>query len=66
MTGFATRAPISISDEALMQFAVGVVLILTAIAFVAYVWTWLAARPRRSERPRARQRRQPYAAGKTR
>ena len=41
-------------------------LILTAIAFVAYVWTWLAARPRRSERPRARRRRQPYAAGKTR
>ncbi len=51
MTVFMTRAPISISDEALIQFAVGAVLILTAIAFVAYVWTWLAARPRRSEAP---------------
>jgi hypothetical protein len=66
MTVFMTRAPISISDEALMQFAVGAVLILTAIAFVAYVWTWLAARPRRSERPRARLRRRPSTAGKSR
>jgi hypothetical protein len=66
MTGFATRAPISISDEALLQFAVGAVLVLTAIAFVAYVWTWLAARPRRSERPGLRRRRRPYSAGSAR
>jgi len=66
MTGFATRAPISISDEALVQFAVGAVLVLTTIAFAAYVWTWLAARPRRSERPQRRPRRRPFAAGKSR
>jgi hypothetical protein len=61
-----TRAPISISDEALMQFAVGAVVVLTTIAFVAYVWTWVAARLRRSERPRARLRRRPSTAAKSR
>ena len=38
-----TRAPLGISEELLIQFAVAVVLVATAVAFVAYVWTWIAA-----------------------
>jgi len=44
-----TRAPIAIPEEALMEFAVIVLLITTTVAFVAYIWTWIAARTQHHE-----------------